>query len=350
MWNPVKIRKHPDGRRVLFVQHETTREIRKTHTDVLERMSPERRAQLPVYRENPKYITRGASGGGEVARWPQVADIVHCGQLVFGECIEESVEGVVDFMFVRRRDGRRERFPLEDLEVVHHNIEGMGAPVEREMLESCTLGLQTAEEMSFAASEALARTTDRIMDMPADTTLDRALILDIHNQIFGRVFDWGGRFRRVGDIVVGKQEFSTPEPQFVDDLMREFEDELKQVESELGSELRSSNPNYWRKLASIYFRLCEIHPFRDGNGRVSRLLMTLLLVQSMSAPVPLDWDVLSRGQRKTDRAFEAARLKADLWPLARLVFRVFEKTAEALNRKPPKVGFGGSKSFHEMRE
>jgi hypothetical protein len=114
-WTPCKIRVHPDGREVLFVQHAHSRVIRKTHTDVLLRMDSATREALPRYRENPKYITRGAPGGGEVVRWPQVADVVYCGDFEFGECVEEDCISGVDMMRVLHRDGSVEAYPLDEL-------------------------------------------------------------------------------------------------------------------------------------------------------------------------------------------------------------------------------------------
>lgn len=349
-WKPCKIHMHPGGREVLYVQHEVSRAIRKTHTDVLRRMEPARRNALPRYRENPKYLTRGAPDDGEVVRWPQVADIVYCGDLVFGECVEEARIKGVDVMRVLHRDGTEALFPLDELEVVHHNIAGMAASDDQKLVDQCLLGVRTVEEINFAASERMHHTVQAVLGMRSDLELGCDLIVELHARIFGRIFPWGGRYRWNGDIVVGKLEFETPAPHVIPTLMLQFESELRAIRSRLGGELTPEHPSYWRQLAQVYFKLCEIHPFRDGNGRVSRLLLMLLMFQTMEAPVPLDWSKLSRSQRRTDKAFEAARLDGDLWPLAQLIYRVFRTTADQLQKKPPNCRFDGRGVLRRVRD
>ncbi len=200
---------------MLFVQHGVSRVIRKTHSDVLDRMDRAQRDALPRYRENPKYITRGAPGGGEVERWPQVADVVYCGGLVFAECMAEEQRGSTDLMHVRHRDGSEALYALQDLQVVHHNIEGM---------------LQA------------------IIEMPSDIDLDCKLVLGLHERIFGRLFPWGGHYRTSGDIVVGRREFDTPAPQVVPMLMMQFESDLRRIRKQLREEFGPVHPVYWREL------------------------------------------------------------------------------------------------------
>lgn len=42
---------------------------------------------------------------------------------------------------------------------------------------------------------------------------------------------------------------------------------------------------YFRYAALAHYKLVHIHPFIDGNGRTSRLLMNLLLMQAGYPPV-----------------------------------------------------------------
>lgn len=123
--------------------------------------------------------------------------------------------------------------------------------------------------------------------------------------------------------------------------MESFSRSLGESHIRLTKELRPEDPSYWRELASIYYELCRVHPFQDGNGRVSRLLLSLLLIQTMDDAVPLGWGLLPRRAHSTDRAFEAARERGDLWPLAKLLYRAYLVSARKLKKEPVKCNFTG---------
>ena len=95
-------------------------------------------------------------------------------------------------------------------------------------------------------------------------------ILDLHLRVLGYVDPpQAGRFRNT-QVYVG--EFTPPSAVDVPLMM----EELVQW---LGSEdVVSIHPI---ELAAIaHYRLVVIHPFHDGNGRTSRLLMNLILMQA----------------------------------------------------------------------
>jgi cell filamentation protein len=139
----------------------------------------------------------------------------------------------------------------------------------------------------------------------------------------GPLFEWAGEYRTVQSFV-GRGDYQTTPPRFIDAEMREFDDLLGEVSSKLESR-DESDRSFWLLLARIYFELCRIHPFRDGNGRVSRLVMTAFIGREAQRPAPLDWESLKRASNQTDRAFEAARDDSNLKPLAWLLRKAFRK-------------------------
>ena len=76
-------------------------------------------------------------------------------------------------------------------------------------------------------------------------------------------------------------------------------------------------------LASTHGRFERIHPFRDGNGRVGRLLLNLLLVRCGYPPAVL---------RNRDRAKYLAALRrsdgGDPWPLTEIVARAVKDSLD----------------------
>jgi Fic family protein len=81
-----------------------------------------------------------------------------------------------------------------------------------------------------------------------------------------------GEFRRsqnwIGGIRPGKARFVPPPPETVDDLMSDLEKFIHDEDQKLPVLI---------KAALVHVQFEAIHPFLDGNGRLGRLLITLLL-------------------------------------------------------------------------
>ena len=97
-----------------------------------------------------------------------------------------------------------------------------------------------------------------------------ANIKKLHKLFYYRIDEKkAGRYRKVKVFISGSQH-SLPKPEEVPDLMKKFVVELEELE-------RSCHPVEYAALAHKKFVF--IHPFADGNGRVARLLMNLVLLQ-----------------------------------------------------------------------
>lgn len=100
-------------------------------------------------------------------------------------------------------------------------------------------------------------------------------ILEIHRRVLGYVDPFGsGEFRRTQVYVGGH---IPPPPNDIPPLMKEFEQWLNSE-----SAVRMHPIRY---AALAHYKLVKIHPFDDGNGRTSRLLMNALLMQAGFPPV-----------------------------------------------------------------
>ncbi|XP_067655791.1 protein adenylyltransferase FICD-like [Haliotis asinina] len=138
-------------------------------------------------------------------------------------------------------------------------------------------------------------------------------ILDIHRRVLGYVDPTeAGRIRKT-QVFVG--DFQPPSPKDVPMLMNQFVDWLN---SEDALEL---HPIEFAALA--HYKLVIIHPFYDGNGRTSRLLMNLILMQAGFPPVTV---------RVEDRLryYETIQMgnEGDIHPFIRFMAESTERTLD----------------------
>jgi Fic family protein len=92
-----------------------------------------------------------------------------------------------------------------------------------------------------------------------------------------------GEFRQVQNWI-GARRCPLPEADFVPPPVPEMHEALDALERYIHSE--DVYPPLIR-LALIHYQFETIHPFLDGNGRIGRLLITLLLASWKLLPVPL---------------------------------------------------------------
>lgn len=104
------------------------------------------------------------------------------------------------------------------------------------------------------------------------------LIQDIHKEAFGFIFpDWAGKFRTV-DVTVGEHEppHYSQITVLVKNLCDDLEERLKHIPSPEHEEQFLAE--VISLLAWFQHHFVWIHPFKDYNGRIARLLTNLLVL------------------------------------------------------------------------
>lgn len=104
--------------------------------------------------------------------------------------------------------------------------------------------------------------------------LNESDLRDIHRLILSKIDDINaGKYRNIPVKIAGT-DVKLPHHAHISYLMKEFVDWLHR-----------ENPDHPVKIsADAHFKLVGIHPFVDGNGRLARLLMNLLLMQEGYPP------------------------------------------------------------------
>lgn len=131
------------------------------------------------------------------------------------------------------------------------------------------------------------------------------VILDLHKEGFGFIFpSWAGKFRTV-DVTVGKYE--PPHYSKLSELTKNLCDDLAERLKHLPSP--QSEEIFLAELISLLawfqHRLVWIHPFKDYNGRIARLLTNLLLL-NLGFPILTIKADTGRNRNKYVEAMQAA--------------------------------------------
>jgi fido (protein-threonine AMPylation protein) len=121
------------------------------------------------------------------------------------------------------------------------------------------------------------------------------------------IYPWAGKYRQVN---VAKDNFMFAAANQIPRLMEELETGFLRQFTPCRS---TSVGDVTRAIAVVHTELVLIHPFREGNGRVARLLATLMALQA-GLP-PLDFGGLKGKKRKEYFAAIRAGLDRDYKPM-----------------------------------
>ena len=142
------------------------------------------------------------------------------------------------------------------------------------------LGITDEDALDEVETELLAKAFDRLSLEYSDTHVFTAKdVCHLHKVFLGDVFEWAGTYRNVD---VSSPDIRWSHARFIPEQMERFEKELLKRYTPFTPDL--SREDALQRLAKIHGELIIIHPFRDGNGRTTRLLCSLLLVQATRIP------------------------------------------------------------------
>jgi cell filamentation protein len=195
-------------------------------------------------------------------------------------------------------------------------------PGSNEQVLKNRLGIVSAQDMDDTETRALEQAMDTLIreyDQAHRFTVSD--ICKCHRIWLGGIYEWAGHYRQVN---VSKDDFPFAAAMHIPALMEQFEQGV----------LRRCTPCNFadraevvRALAKTHVELVLIHPFRDGNGRLARVLSTLMALQ---AGLPLlDFSVIAGDKKKEYFAAVQMGLDKNYGPMERLFAELIERSLSA---------------------
>ena len=173
--------------------------------------------------------------------------------------------------------------------------------------------------MDEVEATALKRTIDLSMRSYVKQHLFTATdVCEMHRTWLGAIYGWAGKYRQVN---VARGGFTFAAAQQIHTLMEIFEQGPLHQHTPCDF---NNKDRVIQGLAEVHVELVLIHPFREGNGRVARILATLMASQ---AGFPFLNFKTIEGKRR-EEYFSAVRAGMDknYKPMEKIFIRVIKQT------------------------
>lgn len=189
--------------------------------------------------------------------------------------------------------------------------EGGFEPGSDEQVLRNRLGITAVAAMNEAESQLLLKLYESLFEPEFSVeSLSFVMLQDWHRKWLGPIYEWAGRLRTV-DLSKGGFRFAAA--QFLDRQLPDFEQRFLSVYGELPDLSREALVGL---LARSHVEFILIHPFREGNGRIARLLMDVMATRAGYGP--LDYSLWDEHRDFYFKAIQAG-VAGDFQHMARLV-------------------------------
>ena len=154
-------------------------------------------------------------------------------------------------------------------------VEAEMQPGSRERVLRNRLGITSKRDMDQHEFEALFRMQSTMLQtVTAETRFNAQIICRMHRDWLGEIYEWAGTYRTVE---MSKAGFQWPPAFRVAPNMETFETGLLRKFTPCRSAPVAETA---LQVAQVHAEFLLIHPFRDGNGRLARVLADLMFLQA----------------------------------------------------------------------
>ncbi|MFI4955839.1 MAG: Fic/DOC family protein [Gammaproteobacteria bacterium] len=160
------------------------------------------------------------------------------------------------------------------------------------------LKIKKITDMEDLESKAYQRILERSVNHFQQTHAFTAKDLTwLHEQWLGEIYYFAGQYRTVN---MSKNGFLFAAAHLIPRLMKDFE---KNVLKKYTPAIFENTAQLINALAIVHVEFILIHPFREGNGRLARLLSLLMALQAGGI---LDYSVLAEANKR-EKYFQAVQ-------------------------------------------
>lgn len=162
------------------------------------------------------------------------------------------------------------------------------------------LGITDPKEIAVHEYIELERAFEEFTPLvSADQVLDVAFACELHRQWLGDIYDWAGQLRTVN---VSKTGMMFAPVGYFPQSIREFD---TNIAARLTPARFEDRIGLATALAEYHADFILLHPFREGNGRVSRWLAQIMAYQAQAGT--LDFSGFGESEDALRRYFAAVR-------------------------------------------
>lgn len=215
--------------------------------------------------------------------------------------------------------------------MTHDKYEATGVqsefqPGSRSRVLRNLLGIKRVRDMNEAESQALELAQQAAIErFDTDHRFTAADVCELHRLWLGPIYAWAGKYRALN---IGKGGFQFAHAPLIPKLMNDLQRGALRWHTPCAG---MNDAQLAQALAEVHAELILIHPFRDGNGRLARLLALLMALQA-GLP-PLDFTQMAgRGKRAYIASIHAA-MNRDYVPLMKIFQRIIARSRRAVSSK-----------------
>lgn len=201
------------------------------------------------------------------------------------------------------------------------NPEGLYQPGSNDTVLLNKLGISDPDEMEGIEFDLLADLQAELADeLQMDQQITSQDLCNWHKRWLGSVYAWAGRYR---SVTMSKDGFPFAAANFIPKLMAAFDADYLTKYTPCES---FDDAKLIEALAVCHVEFIIIHPFREGNGRLGRLLATVMALQANKPP--LNFEHLVTNKKDYIAAIHAGHA-GDYRPMQLIFSEVLRMTMES---------------------